>query len=150
MVDTITSPHGIFSFFVFFCFGLRKRYFVFVTTFCNSAALIVWESFSLIFSAFSFLIEIVNSLISSIEIESRSLSKNLIVNIKSPKIITPKKINAITFPRLKITPESTRPATDPIPKVILLRERIIPYSVGLELDRIYPKVLTSLSSFVRP
>lgn len=53
--------------------------------------------------------------------ESRELSKYLIVNAKNKIITIHKNISASDEESPRINPDSTIPITDPIPKVILAR-----------------------------
>jgi hypothetical protein len=54
----------------------------------------------------------------------------LIVKIKNNQIIIPSTTTANAGENERITPERTSPLNDPIPNVILLRARIVAYSLG--------------------
>lgn len=55
----------------------------------------------------------------------------MIVKIKNNQIIIPSIITAKAGENERITPERTSPLNDPMPNVILLRARIVAYSLGL-------------------
>ncbi len=61
---------------------------------------------------------------------SIELSKNLIVNAKNPTITIPSTTTANAGEKDRITPESISPVKDHIPNVILLRAKIVAYSLG--------------------
>lgn len=149
LLDTITSFQGILTHSVV-CFGLSIRYFAPFTIFSISTFCTVSVIYSRTFSEFHFCIETRNCEISDIFTESIELSKKRIVNIKNHTITIPRTTTANAGENERINPERTSQVSDPIPKVILLRARIVEYSLGLAWERIYPYVDTSLISLVRP
>lgn len=60
------------------------------------------------------------------------------VNIKNQVITIQRTTTANAGENDKIIPESTSPVSDPIPNVMLLRARIVEYSLGLACESMYP------------
>ncbi len=95
-----------------------------------SAFCTVSTMYSFTFSLFHFCIEIRNVSMSLSVTESRELSKNRIVKIRNAVITTQRNITAKAGLIESTTPAKSSQISDPIPKVILFRESIVPYSLG--------------------
>ena len=131
LLEARTSAHGIFfSPHSSLRFGLIMRYFTFCITFCMSAFATVSTRYSFTCSLFHRWIDTRKLSISSRDTESSELSKNRIVKRRKETMITPSITTANPGLKLSITHERRSHTSEPTPKVILLRARIVPYSLG--------------------
>ncbi len=136
LLDIATSFQGIVWSMAHSCLlGLIMRYFTFSMTVCISALATVSTRYSFTFSLFHLCMDTRKLSISASVTESSELSKNRIVKRRKQVMITPSMITANPAFRLRITQARSSHESAPIPKVILLRARIFPYSLGSAWER---------------